>query len=50
MIDVVVVDKSPLIQCGMKAQFERDGSFRLVATASDGKRYLEAVGRLGREI
>ncbi|HEY0837156.1 MAG TPA: response regulator transcription factor [Azospirillum sp.] len=44
-IDVVVADKSPLVLRALARLFEDDERFNLLATASDGERFLEAVGR-----
>lgn len=49
-IDVVVADKSPLIVSALTQLFASDGRFSLVATASDGERFLEAVDRLTFDI
>lgn len=45
-IEVAVVDKNPLIVRGLKALFEEDGRFKLVASAPDGERIMDAIGRL----
>jgi two-component system nitrate/nitrite response regulator NarL len=45
-IQVVVVDKNPLLLSGLRQIFDADPRFSLVATASDGERFLEAVERL----
>ena len=45
-IDIVIADKSPLVQSGLASLFEGDSRFRLVATAADGERFMEAVERL----
>ncbi|WP_029007642.1 LuxR C-terminal-related transcriptional regulator [Azospirillum halopraeferens] len=44
-IDIVVADKSPLVLRAMVKLFEDDERFNLLATASDGERFLEAVRR-----
>jgi two-component system nitrate/nitrite response regulator NarP len=45
-IDVVVADKSPLVVTALKALLAADKRFNLLATASDGGRFLDAVGSL----
>lgn len=45
-IDIVIADKSPLVQVGLAQLFANDDRFSLLATASDGERFLEAVDRL----
>lgn len=45
-IEVAVVDKNPLIVRGLKAVFEEDGRYKMVASAPDGERILDAIGRL----
>ena len=42
-IDVVVADKSPLILAALSQIFAGDERFSLVASASDGDRFMEAV-------
>ncbi len=49
-IDIVVSDKSPLIQVGLATLFDGDDRFALKATASDGERFLEAIQRLDFDI
>lgn len=49
-IDIVVADKSPLIQGGLAALLDGDERFTLVATAADGERFLEAIDRLSFDI
>lgn len=49
-IDIVVADKSPLIQSGIASIVEKDDRFTLLATASDGDRFLEAVRRMTFDI
>ncbi len=49
-IDIVVADKSPLVQNGLAQLFENDPQFTLVATAADGDRFMEAVSRLNFDI
>ncbi|MCW9040929.1 MAG: response regulator transcription factor [Rhodospirillales bacterium] len=44
-MDVVICDKSPLVLSGLTHILTSDGRFNLVATASDGERFLEAVDR-----
>ncbi len=45
-IDIVVAEKSPLVQTGMEQLFAADDRFTLLATAADGERFMEAVDRL----
>ncbi|HYD68719.1 response regulator transcription factor [Azospirillum sp.] len=45
MIDVVAADKSPLVTRALVRLFEEDERFNLLATATDGERFLEACGR-----
>lgn len=45
-IEVVVADKNPLVLSGLKQMFFEDPRFTLVATASDGERFLQAVESL----
>ncbi|MCB2100849.1 MAG: response regulator transcription factor [Rhodobacterales bacterium] len=45
-IEIVIADKSPIVQGGLGRMFEDDERFTLVATASDGERFMEAVERL----
>lgn len=45
-IDIVVADKSTLVVAGLKHLFSSDNRFRIVASASDGERFLEAVERI----
>lgn len=49
-IDLVVADKSPLVQAGLKHLFGADDRFTLLATAADGERFMEAVERLRFDI
>ena len=49
-IDIVVADKSPLIQSGIANIIDKDDRFTLLATASDGDRFLEAVRRMTFDI
>lgn len=49
-IDIVVAEKSPLVQAGLASLFGGDSRFRLVATAADGERFMEAVERLHFDI
>ena len=44
-IEVVVVDKSPLILTGLINLLGHDDRFNLVATAADGERFMEALDR-----
>lgn len=45
-IDLVVADKNPLVLSGLKQIIAEDDRFKLVALATDGERFLEAVARL----
>lgn len=45
-IEIVVADKNPLVISALRRLFAKDDRFRLVATASDGERFLEAVRRM----
>ena len=50
VIDVAICDKSPIVQSGLRALFEVDSRFHVVAVAADGERFMEAVGRLSFNI
>lgn len=50
IIDIAIVDKSPIVQSGLRALFESDAHFRVVAVAADGERFMEAVERLSFDI
>jgi two-component system nitrate/nitrite response regulator NarP len=50
VIDIAIVDKSPIVQSGLRALFESDDRFSVVAVAADGERFLEAVERLSFDI
>jgi two-component system nitrate/nitrite response regulator NarL len=50
VIDIAIVDKSPIVQSGLRALFEDDGRFSVVAVAADGERFMEAVERLSFDI
>jgi len=45
-IDIVVADKSPMIQGGLANLIDGDDRLALLATAADGERFLEAVDRM----
>lgn len=45
-IDIVIADKSPLVQAGLESLFAGDDRFTVVAVAADGERFMEAVDRL----
>lgn len=45
-IDIVVADKSPLIQGGLTKLFDGDERFALIATTADGERFFEAIERM----
>ena len=49
-IDIVVSDKSPLIQVGLRTLFGCDKRFALVATAADGEQFMEEIGRIRFDI
>lgn len=49
-IDIVVADKSPLIQGGLANLLDSDDRFALIATAADGERFLEAIERMSFDI
>lgn len=44
-VDVVLCDKNPLILSGLSQLLSDDARFNLVATASDGERFMDAVRR-----
>ncbi len=50
IIDIVVVDKSPLVQDGLSRLFDADERFNLVATASDGVRFMDMMDGLSFDI
>ena len=50
IINIVVSDKSPLIQVGLKTLFGCDKRFALVATAVDGVQFMEEIGRIDFDI
>lgn len=50
MIDIVLCDKNPLILSGLSQMLTDDTRFNLVATASDGERFMDAVGRFRFDI
>ena len=45
-IDVVIADKNPLVLLGLKALFAEHDNINIIATASDGERFLDALDRL----
>ena len=47
---MVIADKSPLVQTGLGRLFGEDDRFTLLATATDGERFMEAVDRLSFDI
>ncbi len=49
-VKIVLADKNPLVLSGLKDLFAEDGRFRLMALASDGERFLEAVDRIRFEV
>ena len=50
VIDIAIADKSPIVQSGLRAMFENDERFRVVAVAADGERFMEAIDRLSFDI
>ncbi len=50
VIDVAICDKSPIVQSGLRALFDENERFRVVALAADGERFLSAVDRLSFDI
>lgn len=50
IIDIAIADKSPIVQSGLRALFDNDARFRVVAVAADGERFMEAVDRLSFDI
>ena len=49
-IDVVIVDKSPIVLSGLAAIFGEDPRFTVVATVADGERFLEAIDRISCDV
>jgi DNA-binding NarL/FixJ family response regulator len=49
-VDVVIADKNPLVLSGLKQLFAEDKRFRVIATATDGERFLAAVERLAFDV
>lgn len=49
-IEVMIADKSPLIVAALTQLFNADRRFALVATASDGERFMAAVDRLSFDV
>ncbi len=49
-IGIVLADKSPLVIAALKHLFGEDDRFRIVASASDGERFLEAVSRFSFDV
>jgi len=49
-VDVVIADKNPLVLSGLKQLFAADKRFRVIATATDGERFLAAVERLAFDV
>ena len=49
-INIVLVDKSPLVLAGLSKIFEDDERFSIMATAADGERFMEAVDRLSFDV
>lgn len=50
IIDIAIADKSPIVQSGLRAMFEGDERFRVVAVAADGERFMAAVDRLSFDV
>ncbi len=50
IVDIAICDKSPIVQSGLRALFDDDERFRVVALAADGERFLEAIDRLSFDI
>jgi two-component system, NarL family, nitrate/nitrite response regulator NarL len=50
IINIVVSDKSPLIQVGLRTLFGCDKRFALVATAVDGEQFMEEIGCIDFDI
>jgi len=50
VVNVVLCDKSPLVLSGLVQLFGDSDEFRVVATAADGERFLEAVGKFDFDI
>ncbi len=49
-IHVAVVDKNPLVVRGLKSLFQEDGRFEMVVSASDGERFLDAIGQVRMDL
>lgn len=49
-VEIVLVDKSPLVLSGLSKIFEDDQRFSVIATAADGERFMEAVERLSFDV
>ena len=49
-IEVGIADKSPLVVAALRQLLARTGRFSLVAVASDGEGFLEAVGRVHLDV
>ncbi len=49
-IDIVLVDKSPLVVSGLSKIFGDDPRFSILAIAADGERFMEAVERLSFDV
>lgn len=49
-IDLVLVDKSPLVLAGLTKIFGDDQRFTIIATAADGERFMEAVEKLSFDV
>lgn len=48
--DLVIADKNPMVREGLNGLFADDSRFHVVATFSDGKDFIDAVGRLTFDI
>jgi two-component system nitrate/nitrite response regulator NarP len=50
VIDIAIADKSPIVQSGLRAIFENDDRFHVVAVAADGERFMAAIERLSFDV
>lgn len=49
-IDIVLVDKSPLVLDGLRLIFERDDRFLVKATATDGEKFIALVDKVFMDV
>lgn len=49
-IDIVLAEKNPLLQSSLMTLLSQDERFCVLATASDGERFLEAVDRMAFDV